>query len=103
MAHRSSLTADAVLAELRSLANPSNVAGMARFGITSTNTLGIGHTVLKQIARRYKGDHELALGLWESGIHEARILAPLVDDPKLVTRQQAEAWVADLDSWDVCD
>jgi 3-methyladenine DNA glycosylase AlkD len=45
----------------------------------------------------------LALGLWQSGIHEARILAALVDDPRLVTEAQMDAWVLDFDSWDVCD
>jgi 3-methyladenine DNA glycosylase AlkD len=43
------------------------------------------------------------LQLWESGIHEARILASMVDDPRLVTEEQVESWVVDLDSWDVCD
>jgi 3-methyladenine DNA glycosylase AlkD len=48
-------------------------------------------------------DHELALGLWETGIHEARILAGFVDDPALVTEGQMESWAADFDSWDLCD
>jgi 3-methyladenine DNA glycosylase AlkD len=47
--------------------------------------------------------HEVAARLWASGIHEARILAGLIDVPALVTREQADAWVADLDSWDTCD
>ena len=45
----------------------------------------------------------MAAELWASGIHEARILATLIDDPALVTRRQMERWVGDLDSWDVCD
>jgi 3-methyladenine DNA glycosylase AlkD len=76
---------------------------MARYGISSTNTLGISAPVLRQIARRHRRDHLLALALWDSGVHEARILAALVDDPKQVTRDQAERWVLNLDSWDVCD
>ena len=48
-------------------------------------------------------DHPLALKLWQSGIHEARILAALVDDPAQVTSAQMERWVKDFDSWDVCD
>jgi 3-methyladenine DNA glycosylase AlkD len=36
-------------------------------------------------------------------VHEARILASLLDVPVLVTREQADLWAADLDSWDVCD
>ena len=47
--------------------------------------------------------HELAGMLWASGVHEARIAASLVDDPRLVDEAQMERWAADLDSWDVCD
>jgi len=92
-----------VLAELHALANPDNVAGMARFGISITNTLGISMKALEPIAKRYKKDHALALQLWDSGIHEARLLACMIDDPRQVTEAQMEAWVNDFDSWDICD
>jgi 3-methyladenine DNA glycosylase AlkD len=94
---------DDIIDELKSYANPANVAGMARFGISQVNTLGVSIPVLRQIARRAGRDHTLALGLWESGIHEARILAAFVDDPKLVGEEQMDHWVAEFDSWDVCD
>lgn len=102
---------DDLLRRLRAAANPDNVAGMARFGISAENTLGVSMPFLRGIARELKPErrvdptwaHELAACLWESGVHEARILAALVDVPALVTREQAEAWAHDLDSWDVCD
>lgn len=104
-------TAEGILANLRSLADPANVEGMARFGISSAGTLGVSMPVLRGMARDVKrglkretdARHALALDLWSSGVHEARILAALVDVPSLVSEDQAEAWVADLDSWDVCD
>jgi 3-methyladenine DNA glycosylase AlkD len=92
-----------VIDRLMSLRNEKNIAGMARFGINSQNTLGISVNVLRGIAREIGRDHELALGLWASTIHEARILASLVDVPPQVTPAQVEAWVNDFDSWDVCD
>jgi 3-methyladenine DNA glycosylase AlkD len=92
-----------VIEELKALANPDNVAGMARFGISTTHTLGISMKTLEPIAKRHKKDHVLALQLWDSGIHEARLLAVMIDDPKQVTEAQMEAWVNDFDSWDVCD
>jgi 3-methyladenine DNA glycosylase AlkD len=97
------LDVETVLNELQSLANPDNVAGMARFGISSTNTLGISMKSLEPLAKRIKKDHALALQLWDSSIHEARLLACMIDDPKQVTESQMEAWVAEFDSWDVCD
>src|SRR5512139_3876042 len=96
-------TSDQIIGYLRSRANPSNVAGMAHYGISSHNTLGVSIPVLREIARGRRKDHQLAQELWVSGIHEARILASFLDDPKQVTTEQMESWVADFDSWDVCD
>jgi 3-methyladenine DNA glycosylase AlkD len=96
-------TAEEILAHLKSLADPENVEGMARFGINPANTLGVSIPTLRGLAKSHRCDHALALGLWSSGIHEARILAAFVDDPKQVTAKQMEAWVKGFDSWDVCD
>ena len=92
-----------ILAELKSLANPDNVAGMARYGINSKNTLGVSIPRLRAMAKEIGRDHALALELWKSGIHEARILAGLIDDPVLVSEAQLDRWARDFDSWDVCD
>lgn len=100
--HRTTDVQD-IIERLRSLANPENVAGMARFGINPENTLGISIYVLRDIARELRRDHDLALALWDTGIHEARILAAYLADPKQVTSEMMENWAADFDSWDVCD
>ena len=92
-----------IITRLKAQANPANVAGMARFGITTDNTLGLSIYDLRKIAKEIKKDHELALKLWDSGIHEARILASFVDEPDKVTEAQLERWVKDFDSWDVVD
>jgi len=76
---------------------------MARFGIDTGRAVGVTVTELRRFARDLGHDHELAGALWASGVHEARLLASLVDEPALVSEAQMEAWVADLDSWDVCD
>lgn len=92
-----------IMRQLRAQSNPAAVADMARFGINPTNTYGVSTPALRGMARQIGRDHQLALRLWASGIHEARILASLVDDPEAVTDEQMEAWVVDFDSWDVCD
>lgn len=92
-----------VIARLKRLANPKNVAGMARFGISPKGTLGISIPKLRRLAREISRDHDLALRLWKSGFHEARILAGFVADPARLTEAQAERWVNDFDSWDTCD
>jgi 3-methyladenine DNA glycosylase AlkD len=76
---------------------------MARYGIRTDHAFAVTVTELRGLARRLRPDHELAAALWSSGVHEARILASLVDDATLVTEEQMDAWVSGLDSWDVCD
>ena len=103
--------AEALIERLRGLANPDNVVGMARYGISPVGTLGVSMPALRGLARELRPlrrarpelVHEVAAQLWASGVHEGRILAGLVDVPALVTPEQADAWVADFDSWDVCD
>jgi len=92
-----------IIQELKSSANPKNVAGMARFGINSKNTLGVPVPKLRDLAKKIGKNHKLAERLWNSKIHEARILASMIDDSKLVTEKQMNKWVCDFDSWDVCD
>ena len=95
--------AEDIIARIKSLANSKNVEGMARFGINPTNTYGVSIPILRKMVREIGKDHELALELWETGIHEARMLACFIDRPDMVTEEQLESWVKNFDSWDVCD
>ncbi|OHE55575.1 MAG: DNA alkylation repair protein [Thaumarchaeota archaeon RBG_16_49_8] len=94
---------DEVLRRLRALSNTGNVEGMKRVGISANNTYGVTVPDLRTMAKTIGKDHLLAQQLWDSQIHEARILAGMVDEPKMVTEEQMEKWVKDFDSWDVCD
>jgi 3-methyladenine DNA glycosylase AlkD len=94
---------DDILKKLKSLSDPKAVEGMARFGINPENTFGVSVPNLRQIVKETGRDHALAQQLWDSAIHEARILASMIDDSEMVTEEQMERWVKDFDSWDVCD
>jgi 3-methyladenine DNA glycosylase AlkD len=97
------VTAEEVLARLRTLAVAERLAGMARYGIATDHAYGVTVGELRTLARKIGRDHVLAAELWDSGVHEARILASLVDDPALVDGAQFERWAHDFDSWDLCD
>lgn len=105
------LNVKTLLEHLQTLANPHNQAGMARFGINTRQALGISMPILRDIAKSIKASakedklnrHALAQDLWESSIHEGRLLAILTEDPKAMTEAQTESWVRDVDSWDICD
>lgn len=94
---------DAILHELATLGSQDNRAGQARFGINTERAFGVSIAALRPIARRLKRDHSLAVALWRTGNHEARILAAFIDEPAKVTPQQMDEWAADFDSWDLCD
>ena len=92
-----------VLDELQSKAKPDQLAGMAKYGMTVERRLGVSVPDMRRLAKELGRDHRLALGLWRTGIAEARIVAGMVADPAKLTEGQMEEWVKDIDSWDVCD
>ena len=94
---------ETIIKQLKTNANPENVKGMARFGINPENTLGVSVPAIRRMAKNIGRNHELALKLWDSGIHEARLLAGFIDEVDKVSEMQMEKWVKDFDSWDVCD
>ncbi|MCL2615422.1 MAG: DNA alkylation repair protein [Dehalococcoidia bacterium] len=92
-----------IIQQLKSQADAKNAAGMARFAIQGGEILGISIYTLRSMAKHIGHDHSLAAKLWDSGIHEARILAGLVEEPDKVTDAQLESWVGDFNSWDIVD
>lgn len=92
-----------VLSKLRSLGDPKAVEGAARFGINVLDILGVSAPALRRLAKEIGTDHRLAGQLWRTGIHDARVLAALIDDPAKVTSSQMDRWAKDFNSWAVCD
>lgn len=88
---------------LEPIGNEKNREGMKRFGIQFKEAYGVNIPVLRKLAKEYKGNHELALELWETKIHELMLLAIFIDDYKQVTLKQMDKWVKDFSSWDICD
>jgi 3-methyladenine DNA glycosylase AlkD len=92
-----------VLDKLQSKARPEQLKGMAKYGMTIEQRLGISVPDMRELAKEIGRDHKLALDLWRTGIAEARIVAGMVDDPAELTEEQMEDWVRGINSWDVCD
>ena len=92
-----------VVTRLRLLGDPKAAEGAARFGIRVSNVLGVSAPNLRRLAKEVGRDHALAGRLWTTGIHDARVLAALIDDPAQVTPRQMEQWAGDFNSWAVCD
>jgi 3-methyladenine DNA glycosylase AlkD len=96
-------SAERVLGELRGLGTQRNIDGMAQFGIRAENVCGVSKPQLDDLAKRIGKNHSLALNLWSSGNHDARILAGLIADPRQITSTLMDLWVRDFNNWDVCD
>jgi 3-methyladenine DNA glycosylase AlkD len=94
---------DDVINLLKQKSNPAHLTGMKRFGIETDRALGIPIPELRKLSKAIKQDHALALQLWKTGLHEARILASMIDDPTLITKGQIDDWANDFNSWDICD
>jgi 3-methyladenine DNA glycosylase AlkD len=97
------VTVDEILTRLESLGSEYNRAGMARYGINVERAYGVSIKELRPIARKIGRNMALSRDLWATGKHEARILAGFIADPKEITRAECDAWVAEVDSWDLCD
>ena len=91
------------VAELQRYGTQRNVEGMARFGIRAKIVYGVSKPKMDEIARKIGKNHALGLKLWQTGIHDARILGLLISESQQVTAAQMEKWVRDFDNWDVCD
>lgn len=96
-------TVERAVSELARHGSKRNVEGMARFGIRPKIVYGVSKPQLDEAAKKIGTNHELGEQLWETGIHEARLLGVLISDSEKVTAGQMERWVRDFDSWDVCD
>ena len=96
-------TVDEVMEQLKSKAKKDQLEGMARFAIVGDQRLGVSVPDMRKIAKDIGKDHQLALDLWETGVPEGMIVAGMIAEPEKLTEQQMEAWVVDINSWDICD
>ncbi len=92
-----------VITHLKKHENTTQLHNMNRFGINTNNAIGVPLSILRPYAKKIGTNHTLALNLWETNIHEARLLATMIDDPKKVDEQQMEQWAGDFQCWDLCD
>ena len=94
---------ESAVAWLKDHSSKATRDGMARYAIPSDNALGVSVANIRVLARRLGRNHELAAGLWDTGVYEARMLTSFVDEPERVTPTQMDLWCRDFDNWGICD
>ncbi len=93
-----------IISELKALGNPKNVAIWHACGVKPNHTFfGVSITNLKKLARKIKRDHALAVALWDAGVHDARLLATFIEEPKKVNEMQLSRQVCSICTPDVSD
>lgn len=92
-----------IIAFFEANTDQKNIDGMTRFGIVNSNSYGIATPVIRDLGKRYKNNHQLAIELWEQGKRESRILAGLVATRSEATPELMDKWTSGFDSWDICD
>lgn len=92
-----------ILKELKKLGNPEVIKTKKRFGIAPTYSYGIFLKDLKELAKRIGENEALAIELFDSGVYEAKLLAPMLFNPKYLTDILMEKWVNTFDNWEICD
>ena len=96
------MTLNETLAALEQAGTAQNRKVYGRHGVKPP-MFGVSYANLGKLTKRIKVDHELAQQLWESGNHDARILATKVADPARATGKLLEAWRKDLDNYVLTD
>ena len=69
---------------------------MAARGATYRQNYGVAIPTLRELARRYPKNRDLAQRLWSLGIRETMILATLVAPADTFTPDDARQWIADF-------
>ena len=64
--------------------------------LSGLKSYGIGLTKLRKLAKQIGRNSALARKLWKSKVYEMRILSLLIDDPRVMTLEQAESQVDEL-------
>lgn len=89
--------------QIRHRMNGEVADNMRREGIIYKVNYGVSIPELQQIAKGFKGDHELAIELYNEEIRECKIIASMIDDPELVTGEQIDDWSNEFDNPEIVE
>lgn len=96
------LTYTEVMVELENCGTAQNRKVYCRHGV-SAEMFGVSYAHLGKLRKKIEVDQDLALELWSSGNHDARILATMVADAERMDDETLEQWVKDLDNYVLTD
>lgn len=97
------MTCNEIIAQLESLGSPKYKANVVKMGIPEQNSIGVSTGEIRTLAKKLGKSNEIADELWNTGYHEAKLLAVLIYDKKTVSLEKIEQLMQGVFSWDLCD
>jgi len=92
-----------IIDELKKMSSEKYKANVVKLGIPEENSIGVSTGDIRKFAKLLSKSNDLAFELWETGYHEAKLLAVLVFDKKTILLKEAANLMKDVQSWDLCD
>ena len=86
-----------VLAKLAACGSAQTRKTYSRHGVQGP-MFGVSYQDLGRLKKTIKTDHPLAMELWASGNHDARILATMIADPTKMTGPIIDRWLKEIDN-----
>lgn len=96
------MTLAEAMAELERAGTAQNRKVYARHGVGEP-MFGVSYAELGRLAKAIKQDDALAVELWETGNHDARVLATMIAEPARTDAERLERWAAELDNYVLTD
>ncbi len=92
-----------IIGYLKTIGTEAHKKSVGRMGVPTDMAIGIPTARIRKLGKQIGRNQKLALDLWKSGFHEAKLLAVLVAQPDKMTEAVIENWLEDVVSWDLCD
>ena len=92
-----------ILVELENLATSDHYHKLSHFGIPTNKALGVRVPDIRNLAKKIGNNQNLGFELWKTDVHEARLLATMIMDGRLLTENEFDSLVNDFDAWNICD
>jgi len=92
-----------IIDQLKSMSSDKYKANVIKMGIPEHSSLGVSTGEIRTLAKKLEKSNALATELWDTGYHEARLLAVLLFDKKNTPLEEVKKLMSQVISWDLCD
>lgn len=94
-------SAATVLSQLESLGSPGTRRVLMKHGAADP-VYGVRIGDMRPLLKLHRGDHELAMALYETGVYDAQYFAGLLAEPKQMTARDLKHWLKTANSTPIC-